>query len=412
MWRAKEKNNKIQLSFKYKIYPTKEVEEKLLKVMQIEAKVYNTLLDAVNNARKEGRKITPKDTQNILKDLNVERKDLVYSKALQMVNNQLWYNINTLHELKNKGKKVGKLRYKKIMKVINYNQSGFKVVGDKLILSKIGEIRVLFHRPLEGEIKGIIINKSATGWYAIFQVEVEKEPLERTGKVVGIDLGVEKLVTTSDGIVIENPKFFDKTEKRIKILQKSSSRKKKGSRNYEKVRKKLAKKHEYEKNLMDDYIHKVTSWLVEQYDEIYVEDLDVKKMVEDSNSKTLRKHILHSNFSKFMSYLSYKASRAGRRVVKVDPRNTSKTCGKCGYVKKDLTLSDRVFSCPKCGWTVDRDYNASLNILRAGLGLPLEPMDRKPLQYIPFSEGVYSKFPGRRRKYPSRGGDAPSLRAG
>ncbi|MFC5725065.1 helix-turn-helix domain-containing protein, partial [Streptomyces gamaensis] len=150
MWRAKEKNDKTQLSFKYKIYPTREVEEKLIKVMQIEAKVYNALLDVINNARKEGKKITPKDTQNMLKELKIEGKELVYSKALQMVNNQLWSNINALHELKKKGKKVGKLRYKKILKIINYNQSGFKVEGDKLILSKIGEIKVLFHRPLEG----------------------------------------------------------------------------------------------------------------------------------------------------------------------------------------------------------------------------------------------------------------------
>jgi Probable transposase. len=137
--------------------------------------------------------MTPKDTQDMLKDLKIEGKELVYSKVLQMVNNQLWYNINSLHELKKRGKKVGKLRYKKIVKIINYNQSGFKVQGDKLILSKIGEMKVLFHRPLEGEIKGVIIKRSAKGWYAIFQVEVEKRPLERTGKVVGIDLGVEKL---------------------------------------------------------------------------------------------------------------------------------------------------------------------------------------------------------------------------
>jgi putative transposase len=406
MWRAREKSNKIQLSFKYRIYPTREVEEKLLRVMQVEAKVYNALLDAVNNARKGGKRITSKDTQDMLKDLKIEGKELVYSKVLQMVNNQLWYNVNSLHQLKKKGKRVGKLRYKKVMKVINYNQSGFKVQGDKLILSKIGEMKVLFHRPLEGEVKGVIIKRSAKGWwYAIFQVEVEKKPLERTGKVVGIDLGVEKLATTTDGVVVENPSVFDKVERKTKILQQLLSRKKKGSRNYEKVREKLAKLHEHVKNLMSDYIHKVTSWLVERYDEIYVEDLDVREMVEDGESKTLRKHILHSNFSKFTSYLSYKASRAGRRVVKVDPRNTSKTCARCGHVKRDLTLADRVFLCPKCGWFSDRDYNASLNILRAGSGLPLEPVDREPLLYIPFSEGVYSKFPGRSRKSSSRGGD-------
>ncbi len=165
--------------------------------MQVEAKAYNALLDAVNNARKEGKKITPKDTQDMLKDLKIEGKELVYSKALQMVNNQLWYNIIALHELKKRGKKVGKLRYKKIVKIINYNQSGFKIDEDKLILSKIGEVKVLFHGPLEGEVKWVIIKRSATGWYAIFQVEAERKPLEKTGKVVGIDLGVENLVTTS-----------------------------------------------------------------------------------------------------------------------------------------------------------------------------------------------------------------------
>jgi len=90
MWRARGKSDKIQLSFKYRIYPTRE--EKLLKVMQVEAKVYNALLDIVNNARKEGRRMTPKDTQDMLKDLKIEGKELVYSKVLQMVNNQLWKN--------------------------------------------------------------------------------------------------------------------------------------------------------------------------------------------------------------------------------------------------------------------------------------------------------------------------------
>ena len=412
MWGSKKKDDRVQLSYRYKIYPTREVEEKLLKVMEIEAKAYNALLDAVNNARKEGRRITPGDTQSMLKDLKVEGKELVYAKALQMVNNQLWYNIGVLHERKKKGLKVGKLRYKKIMKIINYNQSGFKIDEDKLVLSKIGEVKALFHRPLEGEVKGVIIKKSATGWYAIFQVEVEKEPLEKTGKVVGIDLGVDKFATTSDGVVIENPKVFDKVEKRIKILQKSLSRKKKGSKNYEKARLKLAKTYEYVENLTSDYVHKVTSWLVEQYDEIYVEDLDVNRLVRVSNSKTLRKHVLHANFSKFLNYLSYKAERAGRRVVKVDPRNTSKTCAWCGYVVKDLTLADRVFVCPECGWTVDRDYNASLNIRHAGSGLPRKPVDWKPLLYVPFSEGVYSKFPGRSRKPSPRGGGALSVRAG
>ncbi|GGM79471.1 hypothetical protein GCM10007108_17120 [Thermogymnomonas acidicola] len=108
-----------------------------------------------------------------------------------------------------------------------------------------------------------------------------------------IDLGADRLVTTSDGVVIENPKSFDKVERRIKILQRSLSRKR-GSRNHEKARRKLAKLHEHVKNLMSDYIHKVTSWFVEHYDEVYVEDLEVKEMVEGTESETLRKHILRA----------------------------------------------------------------------------------------------------------------------
>jgi len=213
-------------------------------------------------------------------------------------------------------------------------------------------------------------------------------------------------------VIIENPKVFDKAERKIKALQRSLSRKKKGLRNYEKAKNKLAKIHEHAKNLMDDYVHKITSWLVEQYDEIYVEDLEVKRMVENNHNRTLRKHILHSNFYLFIHHLSYKASRAGRRVVRVDPRNTSKTCAWCGHVEENLTLANRVFVCTKCGWTVDRDYNSSLNIRYAGWGLPRAPVDRKPLLYIPFSEGVYSKFPEGSRKSPPRGGDAPSAGAG
>jgi|GEM_PF-858551 putative transposase len=106
MWKAKEKN-KMQLPSKYKIYTTKEVEEKPLRVMQSEAKVYNKLLDVVNRARKEGKKITPRDTHSMLKDLKIKGKELVYFKELQMVNDQLWYNINALHDLKRKGKKGG-----------------------------------------------------------------------------------------------------------------------------------------------------------------------------------------------------------------------------------------------------------------------------------------------------------------
>ncbi|WP_338598886.1 transposase [Sulfolobus tengchongensis] len=403
----KEKNKKdiIRLSYKYRIYPTLEIEQKLIKTMQSEAKVYNTLLDYITEKKKQGIKVTQLDTQKLLK--NMKEKHEVYSKTLQMINNILWYNIHALSELKKNGKKVGKLRHKKIFRIIWYNQSGFKLQGNKLYLSKIGEIKVLLHRPIQGRIKGVIIKRSKTNkWYAIFQVEQEKQQLEKIGKVASVDLGIEKFATTSDGIAIENPKLFDKIEKRIKLLQRRLSRKKKGSRNYEKARVKLAKAYEKLENTLNDYIHKITTWLVKNYDVIVVEKLNMLKMIHDSNSK-LRKHILYSKFSTFLHHLFYKAERAGRKVVEVNPAYTSQTCSRCGYRVK-LSLSDRIFRCPNCGLVIDRDYNASLNILRNGVGTAPLPVEGKPLLYVTFYEVVYSKFPQRSRKSSSRGGDAPS----
>ncbi|ABP95670.1 MULTISPECIES: RNA-guided endonuclease InsQ/TnpB family protein [Metallosphaera] len=403
----KSKGNKVTLSFKYRAYPTPEVERKLINTMEIEAKVYNKLLNYIAERRKQGIKVTQLDTQKLLKDM--DEKHEVYSKALQMVNNVLWYNINALAKLKRNGKKIGKLRHKKAFKIVWYNQSGFKLQGDKLHLSKIGEIKLLLHRPIQGEVKGVILKRSKTNkWYAIFQVEQEKQPLERTGRVVGIDLGVEKFVTTSDGDVIENPKLLDRREERIKLLQRRLSRKRRGSRNYEKARAKLAMAYERLENTLNDYIHKITTWLVKDHDVIVVEKLNTREMVQDSLGR-LRKHILYSSFSTFLHHLSYKAERAGRRVVEVDPAYTSQTCSRCGYRVK-LSLSDRVFRCPSCGLVIDRDYNASLNILKRGVGTAPLPVEGEPLLFT-FHEVVYSKFPQRSRKSSPRGGDAPSVRA-
>ena len=404
----KSKDSKLILSFKYRAYPTPEIERKLINMMEIEAKVYYKLLNYIAERRRQGMKVTQFDTQKLLKDM--DEKHEVYSKALQMVNNVLWYNIKVLSELKRNGKKVGKLRHKKVFKIVWYNQSGFRVEGDRLHLSKIGEIKLLLHRPIQGEVKGVIVKRSKTNkWYAIFQVEREKQPLEMTGRVVGIDLGVEKFVTTSDGDVIENPKLLDRREERIKLLQRRLARKRKGSRNHEKARVKLAKAYERLENTLNDYIHKITTWLVNNYDIVVVEKLNTREMVQSSFGR-LRKHILYSKFSTFLHHLSYKAERAGRRVVEVDPGYTSQTCSRCGYRVK-LALSDRVLHCPNCGLVIDRDYNASLNILRDGVGTAPLPVEGEPLLFITSREVVYSKFPQRNRKSPSRGGDAPSVRA-
>jgi putative transposase len=377
------------ISYKFRIYPSKTVEAKLNEQLELCRWLYNCLLSEVNKARKEGRKIMWKDTQALIVKLKQEKPELknVYSKVLQMVNYQLWSNIKALNELKKKGKKVGWLRYKtgNSFKTLNFNQSGFKIDFErkKLVLSKVGEIPIKLHRPVEGKIKGVIIKRTKTGkWFAIVQAEADEKPLPPTGRAVGIDVGVKHFCVDSDGLAFENPKFIDKTLEKIRRVQKQLSRKQKGSRRREKVRLRLAKLYEKLENQRLDFLHKLSCYYVRNYDVICVEDLNVKDMVENGKPSTLNRHILDSAWSKFLSLLAYKAERAGRRVVRVKPANTSKRCAKCGHVVEDLRLNDRWFVCPKCNWEADRDLNASLNILDVGLGRSRTPVGREPLPLV------------------------------
>ena len=367
----------------------------------------------MNKARRDGRKITRRDTQALIVKLKQEKPELkkVYSKVLQMVDYQLWSNIKALNELKRRGKKVGWLRYKtspNSFKTLNFNQSGFKIEFErrKLVLSKIGEIPIKLHRQIEGKIKGVIVKRTKTGkWFAIVQAEVEPKPLPETGRVVGIDLGVHYFCVDSDGFAFENPLFLERTIEKIKKVQKELSRKRKGSKNREKVRLRLAKLYEKLENQRLDFLHKLSRYYVNNYDVICVEDLDVKDLVEKGRSSTLNRHIHDSAWSKFLSLLAYKAARAGRRVVRVDPSNTSKRCANCGYVVENLSLKDGWFVCPVCGWEADRDYNASLNVLDVGLGRSRMPVERAMLLVIPYRNVIEGQVFSMKR-------EAPSVRAG
>lgn len=397
------------ISYKFRIYSSKTAEAKLNEQLELCRWLYNKLLEEVNKARKEGRKITWENTQALIVKLKQEKPELknVYSKVLQMVNYQLWSNIKALNELRKKEKKVGWLRYKtspNSFKTLNFNQSGFKIYFErrKLILSKVGEIPIKLHRPIEGNIKGVIIKRTKTGkWFAIVQAEVDEKPLPPTGRAVGIDVGVKHFCVDSDGIAFENPKFIDKTLEKIKRVQKQLSRKQKGSRRREKVRLRLAKLYEKLENQRLDFLHKLSCYYVRNYDVICVEDLEVKEMVGNGKSSALNRHILDSAWSKFLLLLAYKAERAGRRVVSVKPTNTSKRCAKCSNIVKDLKLSDRLFVCPNCGWEADRDLNASLNILDVGLGQSRTPVEREPLPLvIPYRKVIEGQVLSAKREAP------------
>jgi len=281
-----------------------------------------------------------------------------------MVNYQLWSNIKALSELKKNGKKVGRLRYKGKgwFKTMNFNQSGFKInfENNRIVLSKIGSIPIKLHRPIEGKIKGVIVKREKSGrWYAIVQVEDETKPLPKTGKSVGIDFGIRYFLTDSDGRQIENPRYYERTLQKIRILHRNLSRKQKGSKNREKARIRLAKAYEKLVNQRDDFLHKLSRFYINNYDVIVVEDLQIRNMVRNHN---LAQKILDASWGKFIQLLSFKAERAGRRVVKVNPKGTS----------EGLSMDNPY-----------RDYISACRIKnKSGSGRPSEPVEGRPLLLV------------------------------
>lgn len=242
--------------------------------------------------------------------------------------------------------------------------NGFKIDGRRLKVSGIGRICARWHRPIEGTIKTVRLVKRADGWYACFACETETAtPLAPTGRSAGIDVGVASLFTTSDGEKVPHPAFYREGQKKLRRLQRSVARKKKGGSNRRKALARLRRHHQRIANQRKDCLNKAAHRLVQEHDLIALEDLRITNMVRNRH---LSKSILDAGWRYFADRLVAKAAEAGRRVVFVDPRNTSRTCSQCGAIFEHLTLSVRHVSCA-CGLSMDRDENAARNHLnRAG----------------------------------------------
>jgi len=379
-----------QLTYRYRLYPSKAQERKLLATLDQCRWLYNQFLERLN--RKENGK-TPRryELQATLPRLKRERPELkqIHSKVLQMVLHQLYSNLRALAELKRNGRKVGKLRFKGWgwFKSFTYNQSGFKIVEGhgkrkELWLSKIGAIPIVLHRNVDGKIKQIHIKRERSGkWFACFSIEVEGAPkVGKISKPVGIDLGITHYTTDTSGNFVEHPHSITKSEWRLKREQRGLSRKQKGSKNRAKQRVRLARAHERVRNQRLDFLHKLSRRYVNIYDFIAVEDLGVKELIETAHNG---KNRADAAWAAFLHMLTYKAERAGRWAVKVEPRGTTDRCSGCGeLVEKPLWV--RMHRCPKCGLELDRDLNAARNILQNGLKkIGLEPAEFTPVEIGP-----------------------------
>ncbi len=353
-------------TYKYRLHPTKNQIEKLNWTLETCRILYNSCLVDRNRHYEETKtSLSRFDQQKILVQdkKNIEYLKSIHSQVLQDVLFRVEKAYaNFFRRVKEKKDKAGFPRFKNQGRYdsITYSQSGFKIDKDgKLKLSKIGHIKIKLHRQINGIIKTCNINKEIDKWYACFTVEYVPGVKSIPDKQIGIDVGIKSFATLSNGEVIDNPKYFIKSEKLLTKRQKQLSKKIKGSSNRNKTRLTVAKLHKHISNQRKDFQHKVSRNIIDNYGYIAVEDLQIKNMVKNHK---LSKSISDASWGQFISFLNYKAEEAGCYLEKVNPRNTSKTCSVCGYIYKDMDLSIREWICPQCHTEHDRDVNASINI--------------------------------------------------
>ena len=356
--------------FRYRLRPTKAQITKLNEQLELCRWVYNETLAMRKNAfEQEGRSVSYFESKRMLPIWKESKPELrsVYSQVLQDVVLRVNLAFKAFFRRVQSGEEPGYPRFKGKNRYdsISYPQSGFSIDGDKLWLSKIGDIKFKLHRPIEGFVKRLTICRSATKkWYASFLVEESIDHvIEPSDKVVGIDVGITNFAVLSNGEFIENPRFLLADEGMLKKAQSKRDKLPKGSQERNKANKSVNHLYERIANRREDFAQQLSHMLVTSYGIICFEDLNIKNMTQNHN---LAKSILDASWNKLVQYTSYKAVEAGRKVVLVNPLNTSQMCSCCGQtVKKDLSV--RVHSCPYCGLSMDRDLNAAKNILRLGL---------------------------------------------
>jgi putative transposase len=239
---------------------------------------------------------------------------------------------------------------------------GARIEDGRLILSRVGSIRLCADRPLHGKPKTCTLRRRADGWYASIVCEYEPCPWPATGESVGIDLGIEAFATLDTEERISHPRPLKRAQRKLKFAQRRLSRRAKGSNRRRKARVLLAKAHLRVQRARLDHLHKVAHDLVSRFDTIYVEKLNVRAMVKNH---PLAQAISDVGWALFVSVLGGKAESAGRRVIEVDPRYTSQDCSNCG-ARVPKKLSERWHFCPFCGFSCHRDENAARNTRKKG----------------------------------------------
>jgi putative transposase len=374
----------LKKTFKYRLYPTAKQTKALQLSLDACRWVYNKTLETRKQAWEERQEsISRYDTSNLLTEWKKDNPSLAnaYSQCLQNVTMRVDLAFRSFFRRVKAGEKPGYPRFRSFDRYDSFTfpQSGFSLVEDRLKISKVGAIRIKRHRNIEGDIKTLTIRSTNDKWYACFSCEVETKSLPISDKVVGIDVGLASFATFSNGEKIGNPRFFKADQKKLAKAQRRQSKAKKGTPDRRKQRKKVSRIYERISNRRTDFAHKLSRKIVNKYQIIAFEKLNIKDMMSNQTKvfgHKLNKSIGDVAWNQFMQFTTYKAAYADRQVVFVNPRNTSKMCSRCGRLV-EKTLADRVLRW-LCGLVLDRDENAAINILSAGLStLGLAPGSRR-----------------------------------
>lgn len=364
----------MRRAFKYRLYPTRQQADALTKMLDTHRHLYNRALAERKDYWESNKRSVSLFAQMArLKPDRLTDADLAETNfsSTQGTLRRLDRAFQAFFRRLKAGETPGYPRFKGQGRfdTVEFPSHGdgckLDAAASRVYFQHIGRVKVKLHRPVEGTIKTVSFKREADGWHVVFSCDLGEVTVEPSANPpVGIDLGLKSFLVTSDGASVIPPKFYRKSQAALRRAQRRVSRRKKGSNGRREAARLVAKLQQHVANQRRDFHHKTALGLTRTNGMIAVEDLNIKGIARTR----LAKSTYDVGWSAFLSILEHKAEGAGVRVFKVPPRNTTQACSECGVLPDvPKTLSNRVHSCPHCGYEADRDLNAARNILRLGL---------------------------------------------